>query len=139
MKLSLVKKADNNTPYIAANDDYAFEEMGKLANGTYMVTITKARNPKFHNKAMKFIRVLFDNQEEYDNFDNFYALVKLQLGYFDMAKSIRNGVDVPIIRSISFEAMDEIEFQVFYEKLTRFAMDQYGIDSGAVMLIESFC
>lgn len=139
MKLSLAKKTHNGKQYIVPSDDYAQNELEKLKDGEYIVTITKARNPKHHNLVMKLIRTMKENEPREYSDEHYLTIVKLSAGYYDSVKSLMTDKPVPIAQSIRFETMDEIEFDVFHQKVADLAMKKYGFDGRMIMLIESFC
>jgi len=71
--------------------------------------ITKPRHGKHHRKGMKILRYVFDNQDKYDTFPNFLKEVKIATGHVD-THITSDGQIIYILKSISFEQMDELEF-----------------------------
>ena len=102
--------------------DSDFDEKKRLREGeTVMCTIRKPRNYEFHKKFFALVRIAFSNlperlvrmlnvQSEEDMLDAY----KLELGLYTLVWHGRR----PVVKlgSISFAAMDETEFQKFYNR-----------------------
>lgn len=79
------------------------------------VLLRKARNPKFHRKFFAMLNVVLQNQEKYDNLEDLLTEVKIRVGHYSEYIT-DDGKIVYTPKSISFEKMDEIEFNKFYNK-----------------------
>jgi len=90
-------------------------ESSKIKIGSE-VRVTRARNSQFHRKAMALIRMLYENQDQEPREEVHRKITIINCGYYDEAVN-KDGVVVPIPRSISFEAMDAAEFEKFYAAL----------------------
>ena len=74
-----------------------------------------ARNYKFHKKFFAMIQHVFENQDKYDLLEDMLIEVKLQAGHYQ--EHVTTGGKITYqAKSISFDHMDELEFQEFYEK-----------------------
>lgn len=112
-KIMLLLKLKNGhyAPVYPADID----ESGKIPIGEE-VRATRARNPAFHRKAMALIRMLFENQDTETREEVHRKITIINCGFYDEAAN-KEGVVVPIPRSLSFGAMSETEFQKFYSAL----------------------
>ncbi len=72
------------------------------------------RNGPHHRKFMALLQLVSENSETYDTTAKALIAVKLAAGYFDPAIDPRTGEIVPIPQSISYDAMPQEDFEVFY-------------------------
>lgn len=114
----------NTARGLVPNYDSDFEEKKKLKIGeVYKVKVTKARNYHFHRKYFALINCAwaYQNQGVTDHFKNnvdlFRKTVEMSAGHCDTIYSIPRNEWIETPKSISFEKMDEIEFQTLYEKV----------------------
>lgn len=112
MKISLVK---TNAGLIAATDeDQAM--MATLETGeVYEFQVRKFRNYKFHRKFFAMLNIVYDNQEQYHNFDHFRKVITMKAGYFDEVVTEKGVVFLP--KSIAFDKMDQSDFEKLYDKV----------------------
>lgn len=102
--------------------DSDYDEKCRLKIGEdVLCTITKPRNYEFHKKFWALVRLTFDNLPErihrmldIYSIDDMAVCLKLELGYANTVW--HGGRQVVIPKSISFEAMDETEFERFYQR-----------------------
>ena len=111
------------------DDDY--EERKKLKIGAdVLCQITTPRNIKFHRKFFALISLTFENlphtlQEDKNiyNKDVLLERIKYDLGLYD---EVKHGDFCHIIlRSISFAAMDNNEFENFYNRTVDLILYDY--------------
>lgn len=72
------------------------------------------RNGPHHRKFMALLNLVTENSEIYTTIPKALIAVKLAAGYFDPAIDPRTGEIIPIPQSISFDAMGQDDFDVFY-------------------------
>lgn len=72
------------------------------------------RNGPHHRKFMALLHLVTENSETYNTIPKALIAVKLAAGYFDPTTDPRTGEIVPIPQSISYDAMGQDEFEVFY-------------------------
>ncbi len=72
------------------------------------------RNGPHHRKFMALLHLVTENSETYNTIPKALIAVKLAAGYFDPATDPRTGEIVPIPHSISYDAMGQEDFDVFY-------------------------
>lgn len=102
--------------------DSDFDEKKRLKDGeTVMCSIRKPRNYEFHKKFFALVRLVFNNLPEHivrmlnvRSEEDMLDCFKLQLGLYRQVWHGRR----PVVKlgSISFAAMDETEFQKFYNR-----------------------
>ena len=63
---------------------------------------------------MALLNLVTENSETYNTIPKALIAVKLAAGYFDPAIDPRTGEIVPIPKSISYDAMGQEDFDVFY-------------------------
>lgn len=72
------------------------------------------RNGPHHRKFMALVQLVTENSETYDTVAKALVAIKLAAGYFDPAVDPRTGEIVPVVQSISYDAMEQDDFDVFY-------------------------
>ena len=105
-------------------DSPIFDRIGR--GEEVMVKITKPRNVRFHRKFMALVKIVFDNQEYYKSADHLRKALTIEAGYFDEWVD-HNGQIQRMPKSISFGAMDETEFSVYYDRFLQAVEDIFGI------------
>lgn len=122
--------------------DSDYDEKHKLKEGkVYKVEIKTPRNYKFLKKFFALIRLTLDNlperlQDHYGIYNETDMLncIKLDLG---LAHTITyNDHPVLITESISFAAMDESEFETFYNRTIDLILHHYLTGNSREELIE---
>lgn len=72
-----------------------------------------------HRRHMKIISDVFDAQERFQDFDQFWIWLKVGAGWVDWCAGPKGGV-VPIPKSISFAKADQHEFEQYHNKTMAF-------------------
>jgi hypothetical protein len=125
MKITLIKQL-NNTFKIAYNSDY--ETAKKIpVNDPIEYEFKKVRNYKFHKKFFALLNLVFENQEQYNNFEHLRKDLIISAGYYDLRFNIE-GVEIQEAKSISFAQMDENEFSELYNRIIDVVVKWLGID-----------
>jgi len=111
-KVFLIK---TNTGFIPSSD-MDKEITDKIGMGEEIeVLLRKARNPKFHRKFFAMLNVVLQNQEKYTILEDLLTEVKIRIGHYKEYITT-DGQVVYMPKSISFENMDDIQFEKFYNK-----------------------
>ena len=120
MKLLLLNTSEGLKP--CYDEDY--EEKKKLRSGkVYQAEIKLARNVEFHRKYFKLINLSWEYQNENrqkhfkNNVNAFRKSVEMAAGHFDTIYSIPRNEWIETPKSISFDKMDEVEFQDLYDRV----------------------
>jgi len=120
MKIYMIREGDHFRP-LSQNDA---DNMRRVKEGQIIyVDYKKPRNPLFHNKFMSMVRVVYSNQEKYQTFESVLNVFKVELDHCDTI--FMEDLVVKIPKSISFAAMDEIEFDAFYNRAVEFALTEF--------------
>lgn len=83
--------------------------------GTWMrVQASSPRYGKHHRKFMALLNLITENSETYNTMPKAIVGVKLVVGHFDAHVDPKTGEVIKQVRSISYEAMDQDEFEKFY-------------------------
>lgn len=72
------------------------------------------RNGPHHRKFMALVSLVTENSEVYDTKEKALVAIKLAAAYFDPHADPATGEIVKVPRSISYDAMDQEEFEQFY-------------------------
>ena len=116
MKICLVKGLDNKFS-LAYESDYEIAKKLK-AGEQYFFEVKKSRNLKFHRKLFALLKLVFDNQELYNNIEDLRDDLTVAAGYYVEGTNIHGEV-VKRPKSISFAKMDELEFSEYYDSIIK--------------------
>ena len=112
MEFSAVIKKDGLHPVFGSDD----EQLRKLKYGVeYKFKVTQPRNIGHHRKTFALLNLCYQNQEKYNNFDHFRAVITMKAGYYDAIETDKGTIYLP--QSISFASMDQTEFEEYYKRL----------------------
>jgi len=92
------------------------ELIGKLKQDTeYKFSVIHPRNYQFHKKFYALLNMGFQNQDKYDDFETYRAVMTMRAGFYKTVETGKGVVYLP--KSIAFAAMDELEFTELYNKM----------------------
>lgn len=132
MKATLIKLREQSTGKVClhAYDESAKKIFDKLSEGELIIVdLKKSRNPKFHRMAWVMFRTLLDMIDEQMALEPWVKLMSIKIGRFTSVGKvdIKGTTSVAVIPdSISFEAMDEIEFHKFTSEFHNYFCERYG-------------
>ena len=119
-KLFLVKTTSGFLPF--DDEDKAITD--KFSEGEICeVEIRKARNWKNHKRFFAMVKLIFENQDKYQTIDELLIELKLIAGHYKVHVT-NKGNPQYIPKSISFEKMDEVEFQEFFDHVIDAALSK---------------
>jgi hypothetical protein len=75
----------------------------------------RPRHGKHHRKLFALLNLVAENSETYDTTEKALVAVKLVTGYADPVIDPRTGELTQVPQSISYDAMDQDEFDKFYQ------------------------
>lgn len=107
-----------NALYPCFSDDV--DKVHKLLEGVdYRVTVTRPRNLAHHRKYWALIHLVYDNLPEelegkFKTPDDLHFEIKMQTGYRERYVTL-GGAEIYRAKSISFEKMDQTEFEGYYD------------------------
>jgi len=77
------------------------------------------RSGPYHRRHMSIINAVFDYQERFTDFEQFWIWLKVGAGWVVWCAGPKGGV-VPIPRSVSFANADQNEFEQYHAKVMGF-------------------
>jgi len=95
------------------------------------IEVKKPRNPKFHRKAHAFGELVAENIDSFHGYDSHRALKRLQMesgvGCEEMGYMLpgHGMVTVRVPQSLSFESMEQGEFEELYKAMCQTVSDRY--------------
>lgn len=99
-------------------DDAAQKFTARIKEGDHvMVEARRPRNLKHHRKLFKMLQIVCENRDGL-TVEKLLAVVKIRTGYVDVIKTTTDEIQIP--RSISFESIDQTEFEKFYDGAVAF-------------------
>jgi len=116
-------------------NDEADEELLNGINNNDLVkcVISRPRNAQFHRKYFALLDVIYNQWHPINmelngkpaakNRDRFRSDIAIATGYYDLVVNIKNEVRAEA-RSISFAAMDEVEFAALYSRTIDYALQK---------------
>lgn len=93
------------------------EESNKIPEGKEM-TAKRSRNPDHHRKAFAMLKLGFENQDRYDDFEMYRMIMIMKAGYVHSFINLKGEQDY-LPKSLSFESMSQDEFEECYRALRK--------------------
>ncbi len=114
-------------------DIMAEDAMNKVAVGsTVMLTVRRPRNPAHHRKLFALFSVVLEQTDRWADSTVLLEDLKLATGLFETRVSALTGMPYPVPASISFAAMSQDRFELWYAKAIRVLSDHLGTDVEAL-------
>lgn len=132
MKLNLVKQL-NGTFKPAYDSDYEKSKRYKVGD-VLDVDIKKPRNLKFHKKFFALMNMVYQNQpegKEINNFDHFRKYLIKRAGFFETIETPTGTIYEA--DSISFASMDEVKFNDLYSRVVDTIVKIYGWEESDIL------
>lgn len=79
--------------------------------------LAKPRNPRHHRLVMALLQLVLDNQDGLQTIDQLLTVIKIKMGRAQPFVDTATGRTYWVPESISFDAMDQGEFEIFYRDL----------------------
>lgn len=123
----------NREGYLYPADNYAASQLRarRYKSGDVVsVNITKLRNPRFHRYAHILGGILKDNIDDFSVLDEHSVLKRIQLegniACDEIMANLGDGMRLcRLPRSLSYESMDEGEFQEVMGRICQFVCERY--------------
>jgi len=128
-KISLVRTLSGFKP--AYDSDFELSKKIKL-NEVYTYEFKKERNYNFHKKFFALVNMVFQNQEQYTNFEHLRKDLIIESGNYDLRYDLL-GVEIREAKSISFASMDEIEFSKLYNSVIDVIVKYFHFDKEEIL------
>ncbi len=106
------------------DNDYEAKQKLKLGEA-YKAKISMPRNIRFHRKFFALIKLVFENQEQFDNMEYMRKEIIKAAGFYEAYYGI-DGVEIIEAKSIKFGKMDEAEFSELYDRVLDVVVDHFG-------------
>jgi hypothetical protein len=117
---------------------HAQEDMQRLKNmDEFVIDVKMHRNPAFHRKSFALLKMIYDSQEGFTNFDLFREWVTMKAGYVITGQA-PNGTTLFMAESLSFESMSQDKFEKWYSSVIDVAIAEYGLDENLLNNILGF-
>ena len=118
MKIRLVKKLSA----LYAYDELGEDSLRHLAQGEIVeVELTHPRNPKFHRLFFALLTLVWNNLDDpaYPTVESLLTEVKIITGHYTRRNMVVDGKRYPVLtpNSISFAAMNDVEFEAFFQRV----------------------
>ena len=91
----------------------------------YQLTVWFPRNQKLHGLHFALLTTVFDNQEQFTDPDQLRAWLQVGAGHCEFVPGPK-GRMVALPKSISFRALDDVEFQAHHEAVKDFLRTPYA-------------
>lgn len=101
-------------------DDESRDRICRMPRGQAVrAEVRRARHLAHHRKFMALVSFVAEHHPVYDNKDKALVAVKVAAGHVDFLPNPQTGELVAVPRSIAFHAMEQGEFEEFYEAAVR--------------------
>ena len=130
MKVMLCKTL-SGTILPAADHDKEILKRFK-AGDIFCADVTKPRNLKFHRKFFSLLNLVLENQEIYQHLNDLRRDITIEAGYF-YHRTTMLGEVVKEPESISFAAMDDLQFSEFYGKCIDVIVKHFSFDKQSLI------
>lgn len=128
-KIALIRTLSGFKP--AYDSDIELSKKIKL-NEIYTYEFKKERNYNFHKKFFALVKLVFDNQEQYTNFEHLRKDLIIESGNYDLRYDLL-GVEIREAKSISFAQMDEIQFSELYSSVIDVIVKYFHFDKEEIL------
>lgn len=108
-----------------AADEASQETLKRFKVGDIVkAEVVKPRSYQHHKLAFSLLTLTFKNQERYAAFPQFRKVVALEAGHVEQLVRI-DGQIIEIPGSLSYEALDQIEFERVFANMMRVCADEF--------------
>lgn len=104
-----------------------YEEAQKVKDGEE-VKATRARNVAFHRKGMALLKLAFDNQDKFTDFNIYRQVVTMKAGFVIWVDG-KDGQKLPFAESLSFDSMGAKKFEEWYNAVLTVVCKEVGLTS----------
>lgn len=130
MKIIMVKTLGG---VLKCTNDADYEKLKVIKAGKFIeVDIRQKRNLKFHKKFFALIKLVFDNQEIFNNQDHLRKELVKEAGFYELYRAL-DGTQIAIAKSISFGSMSESEFSDLYNRVLDVVVKYFHFDKQEIM------
>lgn len=130
MKVLLVKQL--NGSFIPAYDSDKDNLKRIKAGEIIQADVVKPRGVKKHRKFFALMNMLFQNQEIYKNLDDMRNDLTVEAGYYREVINFQGEVTKKAL-SISFAAMDDLEFDKYFDDVINTIVQYFHFDKQEII------
>tara|TARA_R110000772_G_scaffold35637_5_gene85824 strand:+ start:3747 stop:4163 length:417 start_codon:yes stop_codon:yes gene_type:complete len=124
-------RQDDNT--LKACFDSDLDYIKRLPKGDiFFYTVVKERNIGNHRRFFALIKMVFENQDHYNNIDQLRADLLKSAGHYTKRFTFW-GEEVTDPKSISFASMDEVAFEDLFRDVTTEIVKHFNFDSETIV------
>lgn len=125
---AFVEKRPDGWYGMTNGDDEAWQKFTRRMEtaqpgAAFRIEVTRPRNVQHHRKGFALLQYLFQHQERYKTLEDLLVEVKLRCGHYQEHICL-SGEIILTPKSIDFEKMGQDEFEAFYEKMVRVAIEE---------------
>lgn len=128
MLLGLKKIKNPKEGWVPCDEDSVKQFIKQKINDEIYAEYKPRRNMKFHKKYFALLNAVILNQEHYKIVDNLHEAVKFRAGYFETIIPFE-GEPFIKTKSIAFHALDNMEFESFYNVAIDVCVELVGDDA----------
>ena len=104
------------------------EQAKKIKIGEpYEYEYKKTRNILFHRKFFALIKLVYDNQEQYQNIEDLREDLTVEAGFYRITYNL-HGEEIKKAKSINFSSMDDTEFSELYSAVLKVIEHYFKFD-----------
>lgn len=130
VELLMVRDRGALRPY----GDVAWETFGDIRTSRpVVVTVHKARNPDHHRKFWALATRVAENDPAFEDAEDAAEWVKMQIPGMRKEYVLRDGRLAIRTKSISFQSMDQLKFNRFYDRALYLWSERLGIDAETLL------
>lgn len=104
-----------------------YEEAQKVKDGEE-IKATRARNILFHRKGMALLKLAFDNQDKFTDFNIYRQIITMKAGFVVWVEG-KDGQKMPFAESLSFDSMGAKKFEEWYNAVLTVVCKEIGLTS----------
>lgn len=125
MKIALVKQLDNSFKS-AFDSDYEYIKKFKVGE-IYFFEVKRERNISFHRKLFALFKMIYENQEHYQNIEDLRKDLIVESGHFKIRYTLW-GEEIREPVSLSFASMTQDEFDTLYSDIIDSVVKHFHFD-----------
>jgi len=130
MKVLVVKTING---FLKPAYDSDSESFSKIPfNEIVEIEYKKKRNIRFHRKFFALLKLAYENQSDYKTMEIMRHDIIVTAGFFDEIINLITGEVYKKAHSISFDSMDEIEFNKVYDGVKEVICQWLGLDNNDI-------
>lgn len=121
---------------LVPTDEASDEALRKYKDGAYVtIEVKQPRNPYFHRLFFALLHKVFENQERYPTEDHLRIALTYEAGYYK-EYPMSDGLLVTVPDSIAYEAMDQKQFEEYFNRVCDVILRDYMPDMTHESLID---